>query len=51
MQLWKSHRIGSSETGHFSVKTLVTVKDAFTAVGVELGAGLGAWCFFFGTWL
>ncbi len=32
-----------------SFKRLVTDYDAFTSVGVELSAGLGAWCFFFGT--
>jgi hypothetical protein len=25
--------------------------DSITATGVELGAGIGAWCFFFGTML
>jgi hypothetical protein len=50
-QLWKTHRIGAAVNGKFSVRSILTCKDAFTATGVELGAGLGAWCFFFGTGL
>eukprot|EP00386_Alphamonas_edax_P013123 GDKI01040646.1.p2 GENE.GDKI01040646.1~~GDKI01040646.1.p2 ORF type:complete len:240 (-),score=76.63 GDKI01040646.1:321-1040(-) len=50
-QLWKTHRIGATEsTDHvFHLSTLLFVKDAFTAAGVEFGACCGAWCFFFGT--
>ncbi len=49
LQLWKTYRIASTETGSFSLKSVLQHRDAFTAVGVELGAGIGAWCFFFGT--
>ncbi|KAL6758902.1 hypothetical protein V8C86DRAFT_2584309 [Haematococcus lacustris] len=49
-QLWKTHRIGSQGGSHpFSIRLLLSEADAATACGVELGAGLGAWCFFFGT--
>jgi hypothetical protein len=47
-QLWKTHRIGSSE-GQFSLPVLWGSLDALTQVGVELNAGLGAWSFFVGT--
>mmetsp|Transcript_4736 Transcript_4736/g.11981 ORF Transcript_4736/g.11981 Transcript_4736/m.11981 type:complete len:246 (+) Transcript_4736:177-914(+) len=47
-QLWKTWRIGSEDDG-FSTKTLFRSTDSSTAVGVELSAGIGAWCFFFGT--
>lgn len=39
-QFWKTYRILSMPN-----KT----KNEYTACGVELGAGLGAWCFFVGT--
>eukprot|EP00798_Chlamydomonas_sp_ICE-L_P023134 gene23134-30337_t len=50
-QFWKTYRIASVETGYFSLKTLWDDVESFTAAGVELSAGLGAWCFFFGTFL
>ena len=48
-QLWKTHRIGKGDGDSFSLHRLVTETEALTAVGVELSAGLGAWCFFVGT--
>ncbi|GAX77602.1 hypothetical protein CEUSTIGMA_g5046.t1 [Chlamydomonas eustigma] len=48
-QLWKTHRIGKGDGDSFSFKRLAYETEAFTAAGVELSAGLGAWCFFFGT--
>lgn len=51
MQLWKTHRIGGGEhPAGFSIRNFRSL-DALSAAGVELGAGLGAWCFFFGTLL
>ena len=50
-QLWKSHRIGKGDGDTFRLSRLVSETDSFTAVGVELSAGLGAWCFFVGTGL
>jgi len=47
-QIWKVARIGSIN-GKFSLKNITSSKDSFTASGVEASAGLGAWCFFFGT--
>eukprot|EP00961_Rhodomonas_salina_P204592 2760923-Rhodomonas_salina.4 len=47
-QLWKIHRIGSGP-GSFQLKNLIASVDHFTAVGVELNAGVGALCFFVGT--
>jgi hypothetical protein len=40
-QLWKATRIGWCKCLHDN--------DLATQMGVELDAGLGAWCFFFGT--
>ena len=48
-QLWKTHRIGTDKDGSFSFANLLKDNDNFTQVGVELNAGIGAWCFFFGT--
>lgn len=51
LQLWKTHRIGGGEhesEGGFKLANLYS-RDAFTAAGVELSAGLGALCFLFGT--
>ncbi|KAG1675664.1 hypothetical protein FOA52_002373 [Chlamydomonas sp. UWO 241] len=54
-QLWKTHRIGrgggdgGEVPGCFRVGNLVSETGAFTAAGVELSAGIGAWCFFVGT--
>ncbi|GLC65077.1 hypothetical protein PLESTF_000244100 [Pleodorina starrii] len=51
-QALKTYRIGAANTsGHFSLRHLFTDPDAATAAGVEAGAGVGAWCFFFGTGL
>ncbi|GBF91374.1 hypothetical protein Rsub_04114 [Raphidocelis subcapitata] len=59
-QLWKTHRIGGGELegeggedgggGGFRLRSLLT-RDAATAAGVELSAGIGALCFLFGTLL
>lgn len=63
-QLWKTHRIGGGEAegqedgdgagaeagGGFHLRSLTT-KDAATAAGVELSAGIGAFCFLVGTLL
>ncbi|KIZ07584.1 hypothetical protein MNEG_0376 [Monoraphidium neglectum] len=50
-QLWKTYRIGGGELQEgFHLKTFAAA-DAFTAAGVELSAGIGALCFFFGTLL
>lgn len=50
-QLWKTRRIGGGETDDgFSFSTFLTA-DTATAAGVELSAGVGALCFFFGTLL
>lgn len=51
VQLWKTHRIGGGEhesEGGFKLANLYS-RDAFTAAGVELSAGMGALCFLFGT--
>jgi len=48
-QLWKTARIASTETGHFKLSSIFSHTDAATATGVEFGACVGAWCFFFGT--
>src|SRR3990167_6927898 len=47
-QCWKVYRIGCDD-GSFSPRNIISSKDNFTAVGVEADAGIGAWCFFFGT--
>jgi hypothetical protein len=61
-QLWKTHRIGGGEEAAgggsggsgggpgFSLAAFAS-RDAATAAGVELSAGLGALCFLFGTLL
>jgi hypothetical protein len=48
-QLWKTYRIGTAENGKFSASNLINKTDRFTQAGVELNAGIGAWCFFIGT--
>ncbi|KAG2497603.1 hypothetical protein HYH03_004347 [Edaphochlamys debaryana] len=51
-QAIKTYRIGATNTdGAFSLRHLITDTDARTSAGVETGACLGAWCFFFGTCL
>lgn len=50
-QLWKTHRIGGGEHEEGFKLSNMAAKDAATATGVELGAGLGALCFLFGTLL
>jgi len=47
-ELWKTHRIGSDEIG-FSMNVLLGSWDKMTQAGVEMGACIGAWCFFVGT--
>ena len=39
LQFWKTHRIGSSAKGVFSLGSLCSESDSFTAAGVELSAG------------
>jgi hypothetical protein len=54
-QCWKVHRIGSAvseDKGNvpiFKFSNLFSDIDTITQTGVEASAGLGAWCFFFGT--
>ena len=51
-QLWKTFRIGSSSSskdGTFSIVQLLSDTSKMTEIGVELNAGVGAWCFFVGT--
>ena len=51
-QMWKTYRIGKGGLGSdktFHLKTITMDLDSFTQAGVEFSAGLGAWCFFFGT--
>ncbi|KAG2427487.1 hypothetical protein HXX76_012420 [Chlamydomonas incerta] len=51
-QAIKTYRIGCTNTsGRFCFRHLLTDPDASTAAGVEMGACIGAWCFFFGTGL
>lgn len=51
-QMWKTYRIGKGglDSGKgFMISTIIGEIDGFTQAGVEFSAGLGAWCFFFGT--
>lgn len=64
-QTWKTIRLAGEEVPQlgndygkkkptiwvYSVRTLFSSKDIFTAAGVEASAGIGAWSFFVGTWL
>ena len=58
-QTWKTIRLagedvavlGDSTKRVYSVRTLLSSKDVFTAAGVEASAGIGAWSFFVGTLL
>lgn len=49
-QLWKTHRIGSeNDKNVFLFSHLFSTRDLFVQTGIELSAGIGAWCFFVGT--
>ena len=47
-QYWKVYRLGMGSKGRFHISNLLAKVPAFVEFGVELSAGLGAWCYLIG---